>query len=203
MIKPDGRKKPMSDEHKEKIRKQLAGRKHSFEAGRPRNTPEILWSKVEMRGEDECWPWVGYRNKQGYGRTWIDDKGYYAHRVIFNLANPNVIELSAQKNKIDFGLIMHTCDNPCCCNPKHLVVGNHMDNMVDKKNKGRCPDFKGEKSARSKLTAKDILDIVWISSKGISSGEIAKLFNIHKSTVKTAISGKHYSEVDRSAVCHA
>ena len=52
-------------------------------AGRPANTPEVLWSKVEKKGEDDCWPWLGVKNHQGYGRVQIGDWSYYAHRVIF------------------------------------------------------------------------------------------------------------------------
>ena len=62
-----------------------------MKAGRPENTPDVLWSKVDVRTSEECWPWMGFVSESGYGRTWINDKGYYAHRVIFNLANPGQI----------------------------------------------------------------------------------------------------------------
>ena len=32
-------------------------------SGRPANTPEVLWSKVDKKGEDECWNWLGYKNQ--------------------------------------------------------------------------------------------------------------------------------------------
>jgi hypothetical protein len=34
-------------------------------------------------------------------------------------------------------LIMHSCDNPPCCNPKHLSEGNHYLNWADSVAKGR------------------------------------------------------------------
>jgi hypothetical protein len=35
-------------------------------------------------------------------------------------------------------IVMHTCDNPGCCNPMHLVAGTQTDNMQDCLSKGRC-----------------------------------------------------------------
>ncbi len=34
-------------------------------------------------------------------------------------------------------VILHTCDNPPCVNPEHLVVGTNRDNQMDKVRKGR------------------------------------------------------------------
>jgi hypothetical protein len=162
--------------------------------GRPANTPDVLWSKVDKKGEDECWNWLGYKNNEGYGRTWINDRGYYAHRVIFNLAFPGVIELNAPKSTDDVGFLLHTCDNPSCCNPKHLWVGNHADNMADKVAKGRSPDFSGDKGPRAKLSMSQAREARELRKNGMSTRDLAKKFGLSLPSMKTLIRGDSYKE---------
>lgn len=160
-------------------------------AGKPQNTPEVLWSKVDKRGEDECWPWKGLL-KDGYGRVQINDRSYYAHRVIYSLAFPNVIELRAPERTDKTGFLLHVCDNPCCCNPKHLFVGTHADNMADKAKKGRCPDFSGDKGPRCKLTMAQAKEIREKRKNGIPARKLAKDYGISLPSIKTLLSGKSY-----------
>jgi len=163
-------------------------------AGKPANTPEVLWSKVDKKGEDDCWNWLGYKNKQGYGRTWINDYGFYAHRVIFNLAFPNTITLNAPKSTDDFGFLLHICDNPSCCNPKHLFVGTHADNMADKVAKGRSPDFSGDKGPRAKLNMTQAREARQLRKEGVSTRELALRFGLSLPSMKTLLAGKSYKE---------
>ena len=164
------------------------------EPGRPANTPEVLWSKVDKRGEDECWEWKGFKNNKGYGRTWINDKGYYAHRVIYSLAYPNTISLNAPTSTIETGFLLHTCDNPACCNPKHLWIGTHKDNMEDKAKKGRCPDFSGDKGPNCKLSMEQAREARLFRKNGMSARELAIKFEISLASMKTLLRGDSYKE---------
>jgi HNH endonuclease len=162
--------------------------------GRLANTADVLWSKVDKRGEDECWEWKGFKNPDGYGRTWINDYGYYAHRVIYNLANPGVINLNAPKSTDDHGFLLHTCDNPSCCNPKHLFVGTHTDNMRDKVAKGRSPDFSGGKGPRCKLTIEQAREARALRKDGMTIPQLMARFNLSRASMKTLLRGDSYKE---------
>jgi hypothetical protein len=163
-------------------------------AGRPANTPDVLWSKVNIKGEDECWNWKGYKNDGGYGRTWIEDRGYYAHRVIFNLAYPNTITLSAPKDSDEAGFLLHTCDNPSCCNPKHLFVGTHADNMADKVAKNRQAKFPSGKAPRCKLSMAQARKIRQLRKDGVSARDLAQRYEISLPSIKTLLRGHSYKE---------
>jgi hypothetical protein len=77
-----------------------------------------------------CWEWQGTRLETGYGLARYQGKYQSVHRVVFRL----------MKGKIKSGnVILHSCDNPPCCNPDHLSQGSHQENMDDMVSKGRSP----------------------------------------------------------------
>jgi hypothetical protein len=88
-----------------------------------------FWSKVDRSGgPDACWPWMAYRNRDGYGSFRVDDHTESAHRVAWVEENGPVPE----------GMdVLHHCDNPPCCNPRHLFLGTAADNARDSVAKGR------------------------------------------------------------------
>lgn len=98
--------------------------------------------------ESGCIEWTGATVKSNgyehhrYGRHTSGGKKRLAHRVAYERAN----------GPIPQGLeICHTCDNPLCCNPDHLFLGTHRDNMQDAIRKGRVdPRANGIASRRSR-----------------------------------------------------
>ena len=54
-------------------------------------------------------------------------------------------------------VIRHTCDNPMCINPEHLVKGTHNDNVQDRVSRNRSAI--GINNGRSKLTELQVIDI--------------------------------------------
>lgn len=101
-----------------------------------------LWSQVKKGKDNECWPWVGATDKDGYGRFRWNYGMFRSHAVAYRLANPDSQAPCA----------LHTCDNPPCCNPLHLFGGTQGDNVTDRHGKGRTrwnPNG-GENGRRSK-----------------------------------------------------
>lgn len=154
-------------------------------AGKEPNTPEVLWSKVDVKSPDECWPWLGHVSESGYGRVWIDSWAYYAHRVIFDLANPGQIERKAPTNKKAKGFLMHLCDNRICCNPAHLKVADLTENNRDAHAKGRVHHKKGGEHHRSVFTDQQIELALQLRKEGYSSTQIAEKLNFKRSTIKS------------------
>jgi hypothetical protein len=83
-----------------------------------------------------CREWSAGRFKKGYGMfnagRWPDGRQdtRYAHRVVWELIHGPIPE----------GLVVrHSCDNPPCCNPAHLLIGTQSDNLMDASVRGRLP----------------------------------------------------------------
>lgn len=85
-----------------------------------KNLYNRFWDKVVDNG-DSCWEWLGSHNKGGYGLFWPQWRSTWtAHRFMFALEKGELIE----------GLeIHHTCNNPGCVNPDHLVQVSHRENL--------------------------------------------------------------------------
>jgi len=101
-----------------------------------RTIPELLlWERqrfarmVKRAGPDDCWEWQGARS-HGYGRLKFRGKLFLAHRVAYTLAHGPITDVRM--------LVMHSCDNPPCCNPAHLSLGSYLDNARDMDAKGRA-----------------------------------------------------------------
>jgi hypothetical protein len=166
-------------------------------SGRPANTAEVLWSKVDKRDPAECWPWRGSLTEAGYGRTWIKGHGYYAHRVIYDLVHPGEITLDAPKDKISYGFVRHTCDNPVCCNPAHLIIGTQADNVQDKVDRGRQNKWGGAiGSPRAKLTEDQVREIRSLKKSGMTIDALRMRYKVSRSTISGCLYGRHYQDIE-------
>ncbi len=145
-----------------------------------------FWKKVDVKQIDECWNWIGAVNKDGYGRARFQGKSIYVHRLSLIYQEPN----------LDFGkkVVMHICDNPRCCNPKHLLLGTHADNQADKFKKQR--QAKGEKNGQSLLTEEQVKEArSKYIPKVVTYKMLAKEYGVCKDTMQKAIRGIYWSHI--------
>jgi len=74
--------------------------------------------------------WSGALNFYGYGQFSFEGRTWSAHRLAYEIANGPIFQ-DAKK-----WWVLHKCDNPACCNPNHLYLGDAKDNvndMIDRK----------------------------------------------------------------------
>jgi len=134
-----------------------------------------IWRQIDIRNEDDCWEWVGHKDKNGYGRATINRKDYRSHRIVYKETYGTIPE----------GLfILHTCNNPSCCNPNHLYTGTNQDNMDQMVADGRSPHLIGEKSGTHKLKEKDVLEIRQLYSTGeYTQRDLSKKYGISQTEI--------------------
>lgn len=146
---------------------------------------ERFWSKVDKRGEDECWNWIKFKDKDGYGNLTFRQKSYPAHRFAYYL------EFGEYDDNC---FVCHKCDNPSCVNPNHLFLGDSKTNVADRHIKNR--DAIGSKIGTSKLLESEVSEIMRLYfNKLMKIKDIAKKFNINKSTIERIISGERWGHV--------
>ena len=137
-----------------------------------------FWSKVDVRGDDECWVWTGATARRGYG-AFAPRKGKLMVASRFSW------EMHKAEQIPDGLWVLHHCDNPPCVNPKHLYLGTRQENMDDMVRRRRHWAHRGElitqgvKNGRAKLTDRDIVEIREIYALGnVSQPELGRRYGV-------------------------
>ena len=143
----------------------------------------------KMASTDACIEWNGPRLPIGYG-VFRADAGcdYRAHRVSYERAN----------GPIPTGqLIRHTCDNPPCVNPRHLLTGTDADNNHDMMQRRRNRQPQGERNGGGgKLTADDVREIRRrYAAGGQTQSELGSRFGVSQHMVSLIVRGEKWTHV--------
>lgn len=134
-----------------------------------------FWKMVNKKSKNDCWEFTGCKNKDGYGRmSKGNSKLDSAHRISYEL-HKGVIPTNM--------VVMHTCDNPPCCNPNHLKLGTQSDNILDMVIKRRNVPRKSGKEG-SKFSNEQIIKIreSYTGIKG-QKFQLSKIHNCSPSTI--------------------
>lgn len=144
-----------------------------------------FWSKIDIGSPVECWEWSNSTNWKGYGHLGINEVTWLSHRLAWMLTSGDIPD----------GLcVLHECDNPLCCNPDHLFLGTHTDNMHDMIRKGRLVINNGSKNGRSKLTEDQVREIRKLKPL-YSLRQLGKIFDVSHGAIDLVIQGKTWKHV--------
>lgn len=135
--------------------------------------------KVKINPETGCWEWTATTD----GRYGIFHyPGFYKG---YRMAKAHHVSMFLFRNiEIEDGLeALHSCDNTICCNPEHLSVGTHQDNMIDMVKKAR------NRTGREKLAPEEIVEARRLRSEGWQVKDIALKFNLHSSQMSRVVTG--------------
>ncbi len=146
-----------------------------------------LWRRVDKSaGVDACWPWSGSKTSQGYGQITIAGSVFKCHRVVLQLTQP-----TDDMTKY----ACHTCDNPSCCNPKHLYWGSAKQNVADRETRSNVRRAYGVRHHKAKLDPEKIRSIRKLAGS-MSQRALAAKFGVAQGVIWNIIHRRFWKEVD-------
>ena len=140
-----------------------------------------FWSKVDRRGDHECWLWRSQAQPNGYGMFRFGPRTMspqYAHRVAY------VLSVGPLVPGLEIG---HRCHTRNCVNPAHLDAMTHTENVRHSARDGR---LHAPRPRRTKLTDAQCDEIVSRVRAGESQSGLALAFDVSTAFVSLLVKGK-------------
>lgn len=163
--------------------------------------PARFWEKVNKGPHPKgCWLYTGFLKWDGYGwlNRHIDGKARWltAHRYAWILTHGTPPEGMS---------IMHLCDIPACCNPDHLKLGTHQDNMTDAKSKNRTSI--GSRSGHAKLKPSQVeeirRDFRWLVGRWKTNADVlASKYGVSVGAIHAIATGRSWRITEQLQTLH-
>lgn len=129
-----------------------------------------------------CWIVTSHKpNNNGYAPIRIEGKIVLIHRYIYETANGPI-----PKDMI----VRHKCDTRLCCNPDHLIIGSHVDNVMDRVERNRSA--KGTHNGRAKLTEDNVREI---RKSNLPLKELSTIYNVDPRAIRRIIDNKTWKHI--------
>lgn len=137
-----------------------------------------------QRAPNGCLEWTAQRDRDGYGViSVVDTDGRWvphrAHRIAYLLAHP---DQSVPP------VVRHTCDNPSCVDPAHLLPGTHADNAADSTARNRRPY--GDHHPRTAISDADVAALRADAADGVPRNVLRTRYGLSKSQVQRIVTGQ-------------
>ena len=155
-----------------------------------------FWSRIRMGSKDECWPWLRGRTNMGYGEMNL----YHATRLkpSFIMTAHRIAWMLHHDQLIPSGrFVLHSCNNPRCCNPDHLRLGDQAENMRQMVQQGRAANGRvcGESHGMSKLTNVEVLQIRALTASGLDEKHLAQRFGMSKTSIRNIVTRETWKHI--------
>lgn len=134
-----------------------------------------------------CWEVQGHALHSGHVHITEGRRHYRAHVFAWEQAHGQSVPPGM--------VVMHTCDQPRCVNPDHLVIGTQAENIHDSIRKGRYNVF-----GIQKLNAEQVREIRRQAARGVRQKDIAAQYRIARNTVSGIVNRKSWDHLDRPPV---
>lgn len=146
-----------------------------------------------QKNKNGCWEWTGARDGNGYGNLFDGEKMQKAHRL------SHAIFIGPIPEKM---LVMHSCDNPPCVNPKHLKAATYSENMQDASLKNRWTAISFFRNPETHSHAKLDWDKVMkmrkmYASKFYTCAELGREFSVSSATARAIVLNKTWRWKDK------
>jgi hypothetical protein len=142
-----------------------------------------FWNRVAVQGSSDCWLWKGCFYKSGYGQFSVC-VGTNRYKTV----KSNRFAYASACGPIPPKLfVLHSCDTRGCCNPAHLRLGTHEDNMRDMV--ARCRAV----SPKRKLTMRDARAIRALVHR-TPIKQLARKYGVTKHAIQWIVRGINYRE---------
>ena len=146
-------------------------RKRLARYGDPLATKRIIgddearwWSHVDRRADDECWPWTGEPNTEGYGVFWDGTTG-----KVVKAARWGYDRFSGKKPIPAGQMPDHLCRNRICVNWNHLEPVTNRENVL--------------RGTRTKLSDETVAVLYDLHRSGQSVTALARSASVDRTTL--------------------
>ena len=141
--------------------------------------------------KNDCLIWRGTKSDRGYGRMLVNGKTILVHRWVKQLVLGHEIP--------HLFVVRHTCDNPSCVNPDHLILGTQKDNIADREARNRrSPNITGSKNSHAKLTENQVTTIrneYMHGVRGHGSVVLGKKYGVSDSVILDIVNRKTWKHI--------